>query len=137
MKDSGYQPSLTFDNDAHGVDTAETFGRQHLLSLVHPDVDRLAALVRTVHGFPGKGISFRHVLDIAQQPGGLMLCTSLLQKLLGSIPAGAVAASEAGSFVFASALAHGAGVPLLLARAGGKLPPPTVAVDRDLRTSRA
>lgn len=131
VKESGYRPSLIFDNDAHGAGAAETFGRQHLLSLVHPDLDRLATLVRTVHDFPRKGISFRHVLNIAQQPGGLMLCTSLLQKFLGSIRVGAVAASEAGGFVFASALAHRAGVPLLLARAGGKLPRPTVTVDRD------
>lgn len=134
VKDSAtgdYQPSLIIDNDAPGPDAAEIFARQHLLPWVHPDLDRLASLVRTAYDFPSQGIAFRHVLDIVQQPGGLSLCTSLLQGLLGSLPVGAVMTSEAGGFVFASPLADRAGVPVLLARAGGKLPLPKVAVNRE------
>lgn len=149
--DHGYQPSLVFNNDAPGPAAAETFAREQLLAkFLHRDLARLATMVRTVPDFPRAGISFRHVLGLTQHPGGLALCTSLLHQrlqnlLLGSpspsssfpakrVVVGAVAASEAGGFVFASALAERiglGGVPLLLARSGGKLPPPTVAVDRD------
>lgn len=131
VQDSDYQPSMVFDNDGGYMGAPALFARFSLLPWVHPDLNRLAYLVRTVDDFPGKDISFRHVLDIVQQPGGLVLCTSLLRKLLRSTQVGAVAATEAGGYVFASPLAQVVGARLILARAGGKLPPPTVTVDRE------
>ena len=123
-------PSLTFNNDMTGPEAAERFFEDHLLPFVHGDIERLASMVRSVPNFPRPGIEFRHVLDISQQPGGLTLCTSLLQAhFIGCWEnVTAVACCEIGGFVYASALAARVGVPMALIREAGKLPPPTVSV---------
>lgn len=125
-----YRPSLTFDNDTAGDEAATRFAERHLLPFFHEDLQRLANMVRAVPDFPRPGIEFRHVLDIVQQPRGLALCASLLQKHFTGdwAQVDAVAFCEAGGFVFASALASLVGVPLLLIREAGKLPPPTVSI---------
>jgi adenine phosphoribosyltransferase len=125
-----YRPSLIFDNDTIGKEAAKRFAEHHLLPFVHEDLQRLAHMVRQVPDFPHPGIKFRHVLGISQQPGGLALCTSLLQtQFTGDwAKVDAVACCEAGGFVFASALASRVDIPLVLIREAGKLPPPTVSV---------
>ncbi|KAI0147666.1 hypothetical protein GGR57DRAFT_249713 [Xylariaceae sp. FL1272] len=123
------RPSLTFENDILGDEAARIFGEQHLLPFFHKDLQRLNDMVRLVPNFPRPGIEFRHVLDISQQPGGLALCTSLLQSHFTGdwAKVGAVASCEAGGFVYATPLALRVGVPLALIREAGKLPPPTVS----------
>ncbi|ODM20085.1 hypothetical protein SI65_05071 [Aspergillus cristatus] len=125
-----YRPSLIFDNDAIGNKAAKRFAKQYLLPFFHEDFQQLASMVRPVPDFPCPGIEFRHVLNISQQPGGLALCTSLLQTYFTGdwAKVDVVACCEAGGFVFASALASRIDVPLALIREAGKLPPPTVSV---------
>ncbi|PQE33776.1 phosphoribosyl transferase domain protein [Rutstroemia sp. NJR-2017a WRK4] len=125
-----YRPSLIFDNDTTGNQAAKRFAEKYLLPLVYEDLQRLANMVGRVPGFPRPGIEFRHVLGISQQPGGLALCTSLLQTHFTGDWASidAVACCEAGGFIYASALASRVDVPLVLIREAGKLPPPTVSV---------
>ncbi|RHZ58401.1 uncharacterized protein CDV56_108098 [Aspergillus thermomutatus] len=125
-----YRPSLIFDNDATGDEAAKKLAEQYLLPFFHEDLQRLASMVRSVPDFPRSGIDFRHVLDISQQPGGLALCTSLLQSHFTGdwAKVDVVACCEAGGFVYAAALALRVDVPLALIREAGKLPPPTVSV---------
>lgn len=125
-----YRPSLIFDNDTTGNETAKRFAQHYLLPFFHEDLQRLANTVRAVPDFPRLGIEFRHVLGISQQPGGLALCTSLLQTHFAGdwAKVDAVACCEVGGFVYASALATRVDVPLVLIREAGKLPPPTVSV---------
>jgi len=125
-----YRPSLIFDNDTTGHEAAKRFAEHYLFPFFHEDLQRLAHIVRQVPGFPRPGIDFRHVLGISQQPGGLALCTSLLQTHFTGdwAKVNAVACCEAGGFVYASALASRVDVPLVLIREAGKLPPPTVSV---------
>ncbi|KAK6815895.1 hypothetical protein RU639_008976 [Aspergillus parasiticus] len=125
-----HHPDLIFQNDTTGDKAAKTFAEYYLLPFCHEDLQRLADMVRQVPDFPRSGIEFRHVLDISQQPGGLTLCTSLLQsRFTGDwAKVDAVACCEAGGFVYASALASQVGVPLALIREAGKLPPPTISV---------
>ncbi|KAI9674242.1 MAG: hypothetical protein M1829_003789 [Trizodia sp. TS-e1964] len=127
-----YCPSLIFDNDKTGNDAAERFAETHLLPYFHEDIQRLAKMVRQVPDFPRPGIEFRHVLGISQQPGGLALCTSLLQSHFNGDWArvDVIACCEASSFIFASALAERVNVPLVLIREAGKLPPPTISVSK-------
>ncbi|GAB0138368.1 hypothetical protein EsDP_00006603 [Epichloe bromicola] len=127
-----YPPSFTFTNESTGSESAKMFAQNHLLPFLHDDLRRLATMVRPVPDFPRSGIGFRHVLDISQQPGGLNLCTSLLQAHFTGVWAevNVVACCEVGGFVFASALASRVGVPLALIREAGKLPPPTVSVTK-------
>ncbi len=125
-----YRPSLIFDNDTTGNEAAKRFAEHSLLPFFHEELQRLTHMVRPVPDFPRPGIEFHHVLDISQQPGGLTLCTSLLQTHFTGDWANvdAVACCEAGGFVYASALASRVDVPLVLIREAGKLPPPTVSV---------
>ncbi|KAH6838388.1 hypothetical protein B0I37DRAFT_387645 [Chaetomium sp. MPI-CAGE-AT-0009] len=124
------RPSFIFDNDTIGDEAAKGFAEHHLLPFFHGDLQRLATMVRPVPDFPRLGISFRHVLDISQRPGGLALCTSLLiRHLTGDwAKVDVVVCCEAGGFVYAAALASQVNIPLALIREAGKLPPPTVSV---------
>ncbi|KAG6000432.1 hypothetical protein E4U21_005474 [Claviceps maximensis] len=125
-----YPPGFIFTNESTGSEAAKQFAQRHLLAFCHTDLERLASMVRPVPDFPRAGIVFRHVLDIVQQPGGLELCTSLLQTHFtgdwGEVDV--VACCEAGGFVYASALAMRVGVSLALIREAGKLPAPTMSV---------
>ncbi|KAL7903692.1 phosphoribosyltransferase-like protein [Trichoderma velutinum] len=127
-----YCPSLVFDNGATGDEVVRRFADTYLLPFLHGDLERLASMVLPVPDFPRPGIEFRHVLNIAQQQGGLALCTSLLQTQFINDwdKISRVACCEAGGFVYASALAQQVGVPLALIREAGKLPPPTVSVNK-------
>ncbi|KAK8859591.1 phosphoribosyl transferase domain protein [Apiospora arundinis] len=128
--DSGYRPYLLFENDESGRGAVETFAEDKLLPLLNEDLSRLYSMVRTVPDFPRPRITFRHVLNIAQQPKGLFMCTNLLMNQFhGDWSAvDVVVCCEAGGFVFASALAAKVEVPLALIREAGKLAPPTVSV---------
>ncbi|KAL9090901.1 MAG: hypothetical protein Q9165_005109 [Trypethelium subeluteriae] len=127
-----YRPSLIFNNDTAGNDAAKEFAEHYLLPFLDENLKRLANMVRPVSDFPRPGIGFRHVLGIAQEPGGLSLCTSLLQTHFTGDwdKVNSVACCEVGGFVFASALASQVNVPLVLIREAGKLPPPTVSVTK-------
>jgi adenine phosphoribosyltransferase/phosphomevalonate kinase len=127
-----YRPSLIFDNEEHGTGAANMFFKDHLLPLVHEDLLRLSDMVRSTPDFPCRNITFRHVLGISQQPGGLALCTSLLQSHLdgNGDTVAAVACCEVGGIVFASALSLRLNVALMLVRGAGKLPPPTIAAEK-------
>ena len=127
-----YRPSLIFHNDAVGSEAAKKFAEHYLLRFVHEDLRRLASMVRQVADFSRPGIEFRHVLGISQQPGGLALCTSLLQTHFTGdwAKVDAVACCEGGGFVYAPALASRVDLPLVLIREAGKLPPPTVSVNK-------
>jgi len=125
-----YRPSLFFDNNTTGNEAATKFAEHSLLPFFHEDLQRLANMVRLVSDFPRPGVKFRHVLGISQQPGGLALCTSLLEAHFTNDWAkiDAVACCEVGGFVYASALALRVNVPSVLIREAGKLPLPTVSV---------
>ncbi|KAF4970362.1 hypothetical protein FZEAL_10054 [Fusarium zealandicum] len=125
-----YHPCFVFNNDSTGDEAAKRFARNHLFPFFDQGLQRLASMARSVPNFPCQGVDFRHVLDISQQPGGLALCTTLLQTRFtgdwGKVQA--VVCCEAAGFIYASALATTVGTRLALIREAGKLPPPTVSV---------
>lgn len=125
-----YRPSLIFNNDITGNETALRFAEYFLYPFFHEDLQNLKSMVRLIPDFPRPPIAFHHILGISQQPGGLALCTSLLHKTFTGDWArvNAVACCEVGGFVYASALASRVDVPLVLIREAGKLPPPTISV---------
>lgn len=129
---SGHRSCLVFHNDTNGHEAAQAFAERYLVPFFHEDRQRLSRMVRCIPNFPREGIEFRHVLDIAQRPGGLALCTSLLRGHFAGnwAEVDVVVGCEAGGFVFASALAALVNVRLALVRQAGKLPPPTFSVER-------
>lgn len=127
-----YRPSLAFTNNTTGPKSASQFAETHLLPYLHADFEELSNMIRLIPNFPRPGVNFRHILSIAQKPGELALCTSLLQaRFFGDWQKiDALVAPEVGGIVFASALAERIGVPLWLIRKGGKLPPPVVSTGK-------
>ncbi|KAL2834805.1 hypothetical protein BJY01DRAFT_259391 [Aspergillus pseudoustus] len=125
-----HRPCFIFENNLKGTEAATQFAHHFLFPLLHEDLDRLADMVRAVPDFPRPGIQFRHVLDIAQKPNGLTLCTTLLGAYFCELWSGAsaIVSIETGGLILASALAAHVNIPLALIREGGKLPPPTVSV---------
>jgi len=125
-------PDFVFHNELTGNNASQDFCRSELLPLVHEDWQRLADMVQPITDFPVPDIVFRHVLGIAQQPGGLDLCTALLRKHFAGDwrKVTAIACCEVGGFVFATALATRVNVPLSLIREAGRLPPPTFSTGK-------
>ncbi len=125
-----HHPYFTFTDNKRGSKMAKDFAQKCLLPLFHQDFDHLASMVRKVSDFPRPGIDFRHVLGIPQQPHGLSLCTSLLQKRFDGdwTKVSAIVSCEVGGIIYASALASRVQVPFVLVRKTGKLPPPVVSV---------
>ncbi|KAF2754343.1 hypothetical protein EJ05DRAFT_457152 [Pseudovirgaria hyperparasitica] len=125
-----HRPCLNFENNANGPELAKGFATRYLFPYLHEDLRSLAELVNKVRNFPTPGTDFCHILGIVQRPGGLSLCTSLLQAHFhGSwSDIDAIVSCEAGGFIFASALAIQVKKPLILIRRAGKLPRPTVSV---------
>ncbi|KAM0141012.1 hypothetical protein ACHAO1_002138 [Botrytis cinerea] len=127
-----YLPSLVFNNQTLGSEAAKTFAKKYFLPLLHEDFTRLANMVRAVPNHPRQSVTFRHVLGICQNPGGLTLCTDLLQRhFIGEwAKVDTLVCCESGGFLFASPLGAQTGIPLALVRRSGKLPPPTISVEK-------
>jgi adenine phosphoribosyltransferase/phosphomevalonate kinase len=125
-------PSLVFKNEEKGSEAAIHFAECCLLPLFDEPIQRLANMVCPVPDFPRQGITFQHVLDIAQQPDGLRLCTRLLRENLFDDwdRISAIACCEVGGYNFAAPLAEHLNIPLALIREAGKLPPPTISVTK-------
>lgn len=128
----GHRSCLVLHNDTNGPEAVQDFAERYLLPFFHEDRQRLSRMVRCIPNFPREGIEFRHILDIAQRPGGLALCTALLRGHFAGnwAEVDVVVGCEAGGLVFASALAALVNVRLALVRQAGKLPPPTFSVER-------
>ncbi|KAG9244861.1 phosphoribosyl transferase domain protein [Calycina marina] len=126
------RPTFIFENDKHGDSSIVSFVESSLLPYFHEDLWTLGNMVRQVPDFPRTGIEFRHVLEIAQQKGGLKLCTSLLRAHAPHdwSKIDRIVCCEAGGFLFASVLALQVDIPLVIVREAGKLPPPTISVTK-------
>ncbi|KAJ5100909.1 hypothetical protein N7456_006961 [Penicillium angulare] len=125
-------PSLVFKNDSRGACKARQFAQDSIRPLLSQDLQKLAAMIPSVSNFPQFGIEFQHVLHISQCPGGLSLCTSLMEAHFADnwSQVHSIICCEVGSLVFASSLASSVKVPLVLIRQAGKLPPPVVSVKK-------
>lgn len=102
----GHRSCLVFHNDTNGPEAVQDFAERYLLPFFNEDRQRLSRMVRCIPNFPREGIEFRHILDIAQRPGGLALCTALLRGHFAGnwAEVDVVVSCEAGGLVFASAL---------------------------------
>jgi adenine phosphoribosyltransferase len=127
-----HRPCLFFNNDKSGDEKAVAFAEQYFFPFLHEDLKRLGDMVHSIPDFPIPGTEFRHVLNIAQQPGGLALCTSLLRTHFTGDWAqiDVIVSCEVSGLVFASALASRVDVPLVPIREAGRLPPPTITVGK-------
>ena len=97
----------------------------------------VADYVVTIPDFPEKGIMFRDVTSVIQDPEGLKLAIDELQKLLVGIDFDVLVGAESRGFIFGSPIAYNMNKSFVLARKKGKLPRETVTETYELEYGTA
>lgn len=92
----------------------------------------LKKFIRTVPHWPKKGVMFRDITTLLQNPGAFKQCILLFKKRFENKDITKIAGIESRGFIFASALAAELHLPLALIRKKGKLPAKTIAVEYQL-----
>ena len=96
---------------------------------------KLGELISTYKDFPKKGINFKDVLEIIQEPeifNELIIKMSSSQILKKSE---AIISIDARGFIFGSAIALQSSKPMIVARKPGKLPGETITEKYNLESS--
>src|SRR5665213_2770435 len=97
----------------------------------------LKARVRTVRGWPKKGVNFRDVTPLFQDPGTFQLIVEAFAQDCARRKIDVIAAVDARGFIAGGALAYRLGLPFALVRKKGKLPFKTLAEDYALEYGTA
>ena len=98
---------------------------------------KLEEYVRSIPDFPEKGIIFRDVTSVLQDPDGLALAIDSMKQKLDGVDFDVVAGTESRGFIFGMLIAyalHKAFVPI---RKKGKLPCETISETYDLEYGSA
>ena len=82
--------------------------------------------VRSIPDFPEKGIIFRDVTSVLQDPDGLRLSIDRMQECLDGVDFDLVAGPESRGFIFGVPIAYKMGKPFVPIRKKGKLPCETI-----------
>ncbi len=99
--------------------------------------DNLKDYVLTIPDFPQKGIMFRDVTTVAQDPDGLRMAIDEMQDLVKDVDFDVVVGAESRGFIFGTPIAYNLHKPMVLIRKKGKLPRKTVSVDYALEYGTA
>jgi adenine phosphoribosyltransferase len=92
----------------------------------------LKKMIRNVPDFPKKGIVFRDITTLLQDPAGLRAVLDGMVEILRDQKVDKVAGVESRGFIFGAALADRLGAGFVPVRKKGKLPATTVEVSYDL-----
>ncbi len=98
---------------------------------------KIEEYVRTIPDFPERGIMFRDVTSVIQDPDGLSLAIDSIDGLLKDVDYDVVVGPESRGFIFGVPIAyknHKAFVPV---RKKGKLPCETIEAEYDLEYGKA
>ena len=93
--------------------------------------------VRTIPDFPEKGIMFRDVTSVMQDPEGLQLAINGLNDLVKDVDYDVVVGPESRGFIFGVPIAYKEKKPFVPVRKKGKLPLETISQDYDLEYGSA
>ena len=93
--------------------------------------------IRSIPDFPEKGIIFRDITTVLQDPEGLKLAVDEMVKCLDGVDFDVVAGAESRGFIFGAAIAYKTGKGFVLVRKKGKLPCETVSRKYDLEYGTA
>lgn len=93
---------------------------------------KLEDYVTTIPDFPHKGIMFRDITSVIQDPDGFRIAVDGLIDVLRGIDFDLVLGSESRGFVFGAPVAYALGKGLIIVRKKGKLPRDTVSEDYEL-----
>ena len=101
------------------------------------DMKALKDYVTTIPDFPKKGIMFRDITSVIQDPDGFRLAVDGLISLLNGVDFDYVVASESRGFVFGAPVACAMRKGLILVRKKGKLPRETISESYELEYGEA
>jgi len=93
--------------------------------------------VRSIPDFPEKGIIFRDITSVIQEPDGLKLAVDGIQDLIGNIDYDVVVGPESRGFIFGVPVAYNNHKSFVPVRKKGKLPCETIAVEYELEYGTA
>lgn len=94
--------------------------------------------VRTIPDFPKKGIMFRDITSVLQDPDGLHLAIDEMQRLCGDPDEfDVIVGLESRGFLFGMPIAYNLHKPFVLVRKKGKLPCETIEQTYDLEYGQA
>ena len=82
--------------------------------------------IRSIDNFPSKGITFRDITPIFQDPNIFNFVIEEMRKYIDKLKPDYLAAIDSRGFLLGSALALSSKIPLILIRKKGKLPPPVI-----------
>ncbi len=88
--------------------------------------------IREVKDFPIKGINFRDITSLIENPEAFQATCTELIKVSKNFNASVITSIESRGFIFAGSISFELGLPFVLARKPGKLPNETFKKDFDL-----
>ncbi|MCQ2539871.1 MAG: adenine phosphoribosyltransferase [Acetatifactor sp.] len=98
---------------------------------------KLEEYVLSIPDFPEKGIIFRDVTSVIQDPDGLQLAIDTMEGKIADLDYDVVAGAESRGFIFGAPIAYNNHKPFVLIRKAGKLPRETVSVSYELEYGKA
>lgn len=93
--------------------------------------------VRSIPDFPEKGIIFRDVTTVLQDPEGLKLAIDTMQSKLKDIDFDIILGAESRGFIFGAPIAYNLNKSFVPVRKKGKLPCETIEESYDLEYGKA
>lgn len=100
-------------------------------------MNNIESYIRTIPDYPKKGIQFRDVSTLFQDPRGFRMAVDMLLHPYAGQPIDKVAALEARGFILGGAIAHQLSVGFVPIRKQGKLPGETMHEDYTLEYGEA
>lgn len=98
---------------------------------------QLEEYVRSIPDFPEKGIIFRDITSVLQDPDGLHLAIDNMMELVKDLEFDVIAGAESRGFIFGAPMAYELNKSLVLIRKKGKLPCETEQMEYDLEYGTA
>lgn len=98
---------------------------------------KIGDYIRNIPDFPEKGVIFRDVTSVLQDPAGLKLAVDSMIGLLDGVRFDVVAGTESRGFMFGTPIAYALGKPFIPIRKKGKLPCETLSEEYDLEYGSA
>ena len=99
--------------------------------------ERVEDYIRAIPDFPQKGVIFRDITSVLEDPDGLKLAIDEMQKRLEGVEFNKIAGLESRGFVFGMPIAYNLHKPFELIRKAGKLPCETLKMSYDLEYGQA
>ncbi|MBR1390520.1 MAG: adenine phosphoribosyltransferase [Lachnospiraceae bacterium] len=93
--------------------------------------------IRSIPNFPKKGIIFRDITTVLQDPDGLKLAIDQMIQLLDGVELDVIAGAESRGFLFGVPIAYALGKAFVPIRKKGKLPCETISQTYDLEYGSA